>query len=74
MDDVFSKLDQISKRPKSYSPYFEEARKASLRKFPFNIIYIILSSFVVVLAVWHKKREERWKVRLKAEKKKNNLN
>jgi len=65
INDVFSKIDQLSKRPLSHSIYFEESRKASLSKFPFNIIYIIASSVIIILAVWHKKREERWKIRLK---------
>jgi plasmid stabilization system protein ParE len=65
INDVFSKIDQLSKRPESHSIYFEESRKASLSKFPFNIIYTIVSPVIVILAVWHKKREERWKIRLK---------
>lgn len=63
--DVFSKIEQICKRPKSHSIYFEEFRKASLSKFPFNIIYTLLDSELVIVSVWHKKREGRWNIRFK---------
>ncbi len=66
LNDVFSKIDQVSKRPLSHAIYFEESRKASLSKFPFNIIYTTAHPVIVILAVWHKKREGRWKMRLKS--------
>lgn len=65
INDVFSKMDQLSKRPNSHSIYFEQTRKASLTKFPFNIIYTISRPIIIVLAIWHKKRVERWKIRIK---------
>lgn len=65
LNEVFSKIEQIAKKPKSHSIYFNKSRKASLNKFPFNIIYFIESRIIVILAVWHKKREERWKIRIK---------
>ena len=59
IEDVHEKVNQIANKPESHSIVYEDVRKASLRKFPFFLYYAFRNTIVYILAVWHKKREQR---------------
>ncbi|MDX1960060.1 MAG: type II toxin-antitoxin system RelE/ParE family toxin [Leptospiraceae bacterium] len=61
-EEIFSKIEQISNRPESYSIVFDDVRRASLSRFPFFIYYAFRDAIVFILSVWHKKRETHPKV------------
>ncbi|MFH1114387.1 MAG: type II toxin-antitoxin system RelE/ParE family toxin [Pseudomonadota bacterium] len=50
-------FDQISTTPRLYSPIFQNVRRAVVRRFPHLILYKIEPQQVVVLAVFHSKRD-----------------
>ncbi|MCB1158839.1 MAG: type II toxin-antitoxin system RelE/ParE family toxin [Leptospiraceae bacterium] len=56
-NEALEKIEKISNKPNSYSTFFKNFRKASLEKFPYWIVYIVQSPIVLVLSVWHKKRD-----------------
>ncbi len=65
IDDVELKLEQILKRPLSYSEIHNGTRQASIKRFPYFIYYTIQSPIIYILAIWHKKRNrDGWKDRL----------
>ena len=54
--DVLEKIEDISKRPKGHPTFYKEYRRAGLKKFPYWIVYIIKEPTILILSVWHKKR------------------
>lgn len=56
IDEVNLKILELSEKPDKYSLYYKNVRKAPLKKFPFNIIYIIGEALISVIGVWHRKR------------------
>ena len=57
IDEVNLKIQEIAEKPEKYPIFHKEARKASLKRFPFNIIYAIKDAFISILGVWHKSRD-----------------
>lgn len=57
-DEVKEDLEIIQKYPLSFSILFKNARKKSLDKFPFQIIYTVDEEKyeIAVIAIWHLKR------------------
>lgn len=65
VENVFEKVEQITNRPLSHSADADGVRRASIKKFPYFIYYIFKKTFIIILSVWHKKRQqEEWKKRL----------
>jgi len=63
---VQEKLIKILNRPLAYSEDIDGIRRTSIRRFPYYIYYMLLSSVVLVISVWHDKRKPGgWKERLK---------
>src|SRR3954466_12490981 len=61
VQDVF---DRISNTPELHAVVHRDIRRALVRKFPYSVFYRIRSGQVVVLAVFHGKRDPRvWKRR-----------
>jgi plasmid stabilization system protein ParE len=68
-DDFLSaineKLIQVQKKPNSFSEDSDGVRKTVIRRFPYNIYYIVISPIILILAVWHKKRNpDGWRNRI----------
>jgi len=61
--DVLEKIEDISKRPKGHPTFYKEYRRASLKKFPYWIVYIIKEPTILILSVWHKKRNPEFLIR-----------
>jgi plasmid stabilization system protein ParE len=57
-------FDSISAMPEQHAPIFRDVCKALVRPFPYSVIYRIRGRQVVVLAVFHNKRNpDIWKSR-----------
>ena len=52
-------LESIKRNPLLYSIAFDEIRRCSLRKFPFGIFYSIDPEEIVIVGVYHVKRDSR---------------
>lgn len=68
---IHEKLIHILKKPNSYSEDSDGVRKTVIRRFPYNIYYLVISPVILIVAVWHKKRNpEGWRNRIEGIKKK----
>jgi len=57
-------LDRISATPEMHAKVYREVRKALVRQFPYSVYYRLRVDRVVVLAVFHNKRNPNiWKSR-----------
>ena len=57
-------FDSIAAMPEMHAPVYRDVRKALVRIFPYSVIYRIRGGRVVVLAVFHNKRDPNtWKSR-----------
>ncbi|HEY2156637.1 MAG TPA: type II toxin-antitoxin system RelE/ParE family toxin [Isosphaeraceae bacterium] len=57
-------FDRIAAMPELFAPVYRDVRKASVRKFPYTVFYRVKPKSVVVLAVFHGKRNpDDWKSR-----------
>lgn len=56
LSEINDKLIQIQKKPDSYSEDADGVRKTFLKRFPYYIYYIVFSPIILIVAVWHKKR------------------
>lgn len=54
---VVEVLDRIESLPEVYELVFEDVRRAIVRRFPYLVLYKVESSQIVVLAVFHSKRD-----------------
>ena len=50
-------LDRMRQIPLAYQVIYRNTRRISLRKFPYNVYYLVQDPKVVVLAVLHQKRD-----------------
>ena len=49
----------------AYAPTYKNTRRALVRKFPFGIHYIIKNENIVILAIFHARRDPgEWKKRI----------
>ncbi len=63
-EKVQAVFDSISARPELHATVFRDVRKALVRPFPYSVIYRIRAGRVVVLAVFHNKRNPKsWQFR-----------
>jgi plasmid stabilization system protein ParE len=57
-------FDRISATPERYAQIFQDIRRVVVRRFPYSIFYKVESRQVVVLAVFHSRRNPRiWQER-----------
>jgi len=64
-DRVQRVLDQIGRAPETFAAVFQDVRRAVVPKYPYTSLYTIETDRVVVLAVFHGKRDPRiWQSRV----------
>ena len=57
-------LDRISATPELYARMFQDVRRAVVRRFPYSVFYKVEPRQVVVLAVFHSRRDPKiWQAR-----------
>ena len=57
-------FDRIGATPERYAQIFQDIRRVVVRRFPYSIFYKVESQQVVVLAVFHSRRNPRiWQER-----------
>jgi len=49
-------LSLIQKNPYSYSVKYKQVRQALLHRFPYSVFYLVSEDAIVVIAVFHSKR------------------
>jgi plasmid stabilization system protein ParE len=58
-------LDRISVTPEAYPTIFQEMRRIVVRQFPYLVFYRVEPEQIVVLAIFHSKREPKtWQSRV----------
>ena len=58
-------FDRIASMPEIHPPVYRDVRQALVRRFPYVIFYRVRGERIVVLAVFHSKRDPKiWKSRL----------
>jgi plasmid stabilization system protein ParE len=57
VDNVYEKINFITKHPYIYSIYHDEYRKAPVKKFPYYIFYKIKSVIISIVGIWHTSRD-----------------
>jgi plasmid stabilization system protein ParE len=63
LDEVFQ---SILRNPEAFPKVYKEFRRALMSKYPYSIFYIITRNKIIVIAVFHEKRNpEIWKNRAK---------
>lgn len=55
--EVKEKLNQFAGKPFAYAAFYKDTRKTSLKRFPFNILYIVGDFIISVIGIWHKSRD-----------------
>ena len=64
--EVLHALDRIKNFPNAWHPFTETTRRCQLRRFPYGIIYQILDTEILVIAVANLHRNpDYWKDRIK---------
>jgi plasmid stabilization system protein ParE len=64
LDCVDEKINQLCLLPESYPVVYRDIRRAVIKRFPYAVYYRIVSSRVIVTAVFHGQREPRaWQTR-----------
>lgn len=63
--EFVNSLDRIKAYPKAWNPFTQNTRRCQLRRFPYGIVYQILETEILVVAISHLHREpEYWQERL----------
>ena len=58
-------FDSIAAMPERHAPAYRDVRKASVRPLPYSVIDRIRNNRVIILAVFHNKRDPRiWQSRI----------
>jgi len=62
---VDAAIQSIQRNPKAYPEVYKEFRRALIQRFPYGIYYFIENESIIVIAVYHEKRDPRdWKKRI----------
>ncbi|MCU0570405.1 MAG: type II toxin-antitoxin system RelE/ParE family toxin [Oculatellaceae cyanobacterium Prado106] len=62
---VIEVLERVESLPQAYEIVFEDIRRAVTRKFPYLILYRVEPTRIVVMAVFHTKRDPQvWQNRI----------
>lgn len=65
LNDVSDTLERVVLMPKSSAQLFEDVRRTVVRRFPYSILYCIEETQIVVIAVFHTKRNPKtWQERI----------
>ncbi len=57
LEQIEAALDRICQMPESYSVAHRDVRRSIVRRFPYTIYYRIISSRVIITAVFHGRRD-----------------
>lgn len=57
LDYVDEILDRICQMPESYPVVYRDVRRSVMRRFPYAVYYRIVSSRVIVTAIFHSRRD-----------------
>lgn len=60
LDCVDEMLNRICRMPESYPVVHRDVRRAVIRRFPYAVYYRIVSSRVIVIAIFHGRRDPRF--------------
>ncbi|MFW9257819.1 type II toxin-antitoxin system RelE/ParE family toxin [Nostoc sp. CALU 546] len=64
LDCVDETVNRISQMPESYVIVYADIRRAVVRRFPYAVYYRIVSSRVIVTAIFHGRRDPKsWQTR-----------
>ncbi|NDJ25657.1 type II toxin-antitoxin system RelE/ParE family toxin [Nostoc sp. B(2019)] len=64
LDCVDETVNRISQMPESYVIVYGDIRRAVVRRFPYAVYYRIVSSRVIVTAIFHGRRDPKsWQTR-----------
>lgn len=64
LDCVDETLNRISQMPESYAVAHRDVRRALVRRFPYAVYYRIVSSRVIVIAIFQGRRDpQAWQTR-----------
>jgi plasmid stabilization system protein ParE len=64
LDCVDETVNRISQMPESYAVAYRDIRRAIVRRFPYAVYYRIVSSRVIVTAIFHGRRDPKsWQTR-----------
>ena len=64
LDCIDLMLNQICSMPESYVIVHRDIRRAVIKRFPYAVYYRIVSSRVIVIAIFHSRRNPKsWQVR-----------
>ena len=55
--EVEEKVESLKGAPNQGAPYIDEVRRILLRRFPYNIVYLIEPDALVILAIAHQRRK-----------------
>ena len=62
---VDAALMAVQRRPSQYPVIYRNARRCLVRRFPYGIIYVVEDKRILVMAVFHAKRDPRkWQTRV----------
>jgi plasmid stabilization system protein ParE len=65
LDALDAALEKIEARPKAFALVGREVRRATLRRFPYSVFYVVEPDRIRVIAVAHQKRRPNyWRARL----------
>ncbi len=56
LESLDNTLLKIADNPKAYPKLYKDFRRALLRKFPYSVFYLVENKRVLVIAVYHEKR------------------
>lgn len=63
--NIEAAIESIIRTPEAFTPIYKNTRRALVRKFPFGIHYLIEKEKIVVLAIFHARRNPKeWKTRI----------
>lgn len=63
--NVEAAIESIIRTLEAFTPIYKNTRRALVRKFPFGIHYLIEKEKIVVLAIFHARRNPKeWKTRI----------
>ncbi|NBD16114.1 MAG: type II toxin-antitoxin system RelE/ParE family toxin [Cyanobacteria bacterium] len=64
LDSVEQTLNRVSSMPESYQVAYRDVRRAVVKRFPYAVYYRVISSRVVVTAIFHVRRDPKsWQTR-----------
>lgn len=65
IDCVDELLNRVCMIPESYAIVYRDVRRAVIKRFPYAVYYRIISSRIVVTAIFHSRRDPKsWRLRI----------